>query len=187
MAESPNVESLPLAGALLLSAVVHRDERGFLLESYNRAAWQAAGVECDFVQDNHSRSQRGTLRGMHYQSGPGQAKLVRVLAGCIFDAIVDIRPDSPTLGRWTSVELDDAGARQLFVPAGFAHGFCVLSDFAEVAYKLSTYYDPSIERGFQWNDPDVGIEWPVNEPLLSARDRSAEPFAALRARLVGSP
>jgi dTDP-4-dehydrorhamnose 3,5-epimerase len=124
------------------------------------------------VQDNHSRSGRGTLRGLHFQTEPGQAKLVRCLRGRVFDVAVDLRRDSPTFGEWEGHELDDSSHRQLFVPVGFAHGFCVLSEIADVAYKLTSYYDPATEAGIAWDDPEVGVEWPVPDPQLSERDKS---------------
>lgn len=179
--------ALGLRGLLLVEPTVFPDDRGFFLESYNRGGFEAVGITCEFVQDNHSRSNRGILRGMHYQTQPGQAKLVRVSEGKIFDVAVDIRPESDTFGKWEGVELDSESHRQLFVPVGFAHGFCVLSEYADVLYKLSAPYDPTTEAGFRWDDAEIGIDWPVTEPVLSARDRSSESFATLRERLgVGS-
>ena len=168
-----------LDGLVLVEPRVHGDSRGFLVETYRAEDWAAAGIDCEFVQDNHSRSVRGVLRGMHFQSSPGQAKLVRCAGGRIFDVAVDIRPGSPTFGQWEGHELDDERHRQLFVPAGFAHGFCVLSQSAEVIYKLSNYYDPATEAGFAWNDPAVGIDWPTDEPQVSERDSSAPLLAEL--------
>jgi dTDP-4-dehydrorhamnose 3,5-epimerase len=162
-----------LDGLVLLEPEVHRDERGFLLESFREAAWGELGLDVVFVQDTHSRSGRGTLRGLHFQITPGQAKLVRCLRGRIWDVAVDLRRDSPTFGQWAGYELDDDEHRQLFVPVGFAHGFCVLSEVADFAYKLSSYYDPAAEAGIAWDDPDVGVEWPISEPMLSDRDRTA--------------
>lgn len=175
--------TLPLPGLLLLSPTIHRDARGFFLETYNEARYQEAGVHCKFIQDNHSKSVAGTLRGMHFQSQPGQAKLVRVVVGRIFDVAVDIRPDSPTFGKWTGVYLDAESHAQLFIPVGFAHGFCVISPVAEVLYKCSSLYDPKTETGFAWNDPDVGIVWPVTAPQLSGRDVAAPPLAAIKGSL----
>lgn len=169
-------EPLPLDGPLLLTPKVHADGRGFFLETYRADRHGAAGVTDTFVQDNHSRSSRGTLRGMHFQRTPGQAKLVRVASGKIWDVVVDIRPSSPTYGRWHAVELDADTHRQLYVPIGFAHGFCVLSDVADVVYKVSSLYDPATEAGFAWNDPEVGIPWPVDAPTLSPRDQAAKPL-----------
>jgi dTDP-4-dehydrorhamnose 3,5-epimerase len=166
-----------LDGLVLIEPDVHGDDRGFLLESFNAESWRALGVETEFVQDNHSRSRHGTLRGLHFQLRPGQAKLVRCVRGSVWDVAVDLRRGSPTYGRWEGHELDDAAHHQLFVPVGFAHGFCVLSDEADVAYKLSSGFDPDAEAGIAWDDPDIGIEWPLDEPLLSARDRSAPRLA----------
>lgn len=161
-----------LEGLVLVAPSVHADARGFFVETYSHDAYRAAGIDGEFVQDNHSRSGIGTLRGMHYQRRPGQGKLVRVARGRIWDVAVDIRRGSPTFGQWEAHELDDESHRQLFVPVGFAHGFCVLSDVADVTYKVTAPYDAAEERGIAWDDPDIGIEWPVAEPILSARDRS---------------
>ncbi|HSK94617.1 MAG TPA: dTDP-4-dehydrorhamnose 3,5-epimerase [Candidatus Angelobacter sp.] len=168
------VERLPtrLDGLVLLAPAVHADERGFFVETYASGPWRAAGVEVDFVQDNHSRSGRGTLRGLHFQRRPGQGKLIRVPRGRIWDVAVDIRPSSPTFGEWEAFELDDEAHHQLYVPIGFAHGFCVLSEVADVAYKVSAPYDAAEERGIAWDDPDVAIDWPIGDPILSGRDRA---------------
>jgi len=168
-----------LEGAVLLEPVAHGDDRGFFLETFRRDLWAEHGVDVEFVQHNHSRSARGTLRGLHFQTEPGQAKLVRCSRGRIFDVAVDLRRDSPTFGRWEGHELDDEAHRQLFVPVGFAHGFVVLSDVADVAYLCSSTYDPATESGIAWDDPGVGVEWPVSEPLLSARDESAPTLAEI--------
>jgi dTDP-4-dehydrorhamnose 3,5-epimerase len=175
-------ERLPtkLDGVVLLEPQVHGDERGFMVETYRRDAWAELGVEVEFVQHNHSRSSRGTLRGLHFQTEPGQAKLVRCPRGKIFDVAVDLRRESPTYRQWEGYELDDERHRQLFVPAGFGHGFAVLSEVADVAYQLSSLYDPATEAGIAWDDPDVGVEWPLDEPLLSERDRSAPRLAEIR-------
>jgi dTDP-4-dehydrorhamnose 3,5-epimerase len=163
-----------LPGIVLLQPEVHGDARGFFLESYRASVWAEHGVGDVFVQDNHSRSRRGVLRGMHFSIGEGQAKLIRCARGRILDVVVDLRRESPTYGRWEGIELDDDRARQLYVPIGFAHGFCVLSDVADVTYKCSTYYDGAVERGFRYDDPDVGIEWPRDVTLLvSERDTMA--------------
>lgn len=165
-----------LSGPLLLAPTVHGDERGFFLESYRRSMLAELGVGEEFVQDNHSRSRRGVVRGMHFQ--PGQAKLVRCPRGAIFDVLVDIRVGSPSFGEWEGFRLDDADHHQLYVPDGFAHGFCVLSETADVSYKVSTYYDPEIESGFSYADPDVAIEWPDAPSLVgSERDRDAPTLA----------
>jgi len=162
-----------IEGLVLVEPEVHGDERGFLVETFRDDEWRGLGIEAEFVQENHSRSGRNILRGLHFQTSPGQAKLVRCLRGRIWDVAVDLQRGSPTYGRWEGHELDDERHRQLFVPVGFAHGFCVLSEEADVAYKLSSRYDPETEAGFAWDDPDVGVEWPVTEPRLSERDRGA--------------
>ncbi|MFZ0042741.1 MAG: dTDP-4-dehydrorhamnose 3,5-epimerase [Solirubrobacteraceae bacterium] len=172
------MQKLPtkLQDPMLLAPAVHGDERGFFLESYRSGALAEFGIEDDFVQDNHSRSRRNIVRGMHFQ--PGQAKLVRCGRGSIFDVIVDIRPGSPQFGHWEGFVLDDVEHRQLYVPDGFGHGFCVLSDVADVVYKVSTFYDAQAESGFAFDDPDVGIEWPNPDELIaSERDRSAPTLA----------
>src|ERR1700733_535442 len=160
------MRSLPtkLRGPIFLAPTVHGDERGFFLESYRLAALAELGVEDVFVQDNHSRSREGVVRGMHFQ--PGQAKLVRCVRGAIFDVVVDIRPGSPQFGEWEGVVLDDIEHNFLFCPDGFAHGFCVLSEIADVTYKVSTYYDPELEGGFAFDDPRVGIDWPTEVDLI---------------------
>ena len=173
----PKRLSTKLHGVVLLEPEVFGDERGFLLESFSAAGWAELGVDVEFVQDNHSRSRKGILRGLHFQTEPGQAKLVRCARGRIWDVAVDLRRDSPTYGRWEGHELDDVAHRQLFVPVGFAHGFCVLSEVADVNYKVSSYYDPATEAGIAWDDPDVGVEWPVTDPQLSERDKNAPRLA----------
>jgi dTDP-4-dehydrorhamnose 3,5-epimerase len=166
-----------LDGVVLLEPVVHGDERGFFVETFRRDLWAEHGVEAEFVQHNHSRSAKGTLRGLHFQTEPGQAKLLRCARGEIFDVAVDLRRDSPTYGQWEGHLLDDESHRQLFVPVGFAHGFAVLSDVADVTYLCSSTYDPATESGIAWNDPEVGVEWPVSDPLVSERDRGAPTLA----------
>ena len=166
-----------LSGPVLLEPVVHADARGFFAETYRETALSEAGIGERWVQDNHSRSRRGALRGMHFQ--PGQAKLVRCARGAIYDVLVDVRPGSETFGEWEAVELDDAALRMLYVPDGFAHGFCVTSEEADVVYKCSSYDDPASERGFAHDDPAVGIEWPAIEHVISDRDRSAPRLAEL--------
>jgi dTDP-4-dehydrorhamnose 3,5-epimerase len=168
-----------LAGPLLLEHPVHGDDRGFFQESFRAEALAAHGVAVDWVQDNHSRSRRGVLRGMHWAVEPGQCKLVRCARGRIWDVVVDIRRGSPTFGRWEGYELDDVSGRSLLVPLGFAHGFLVLSDLADVLYKCSAYYEGAKERGFAWDDPEVGIAWPQvdGEVEVSARDAGAPRLA----------
>ncbi|MGH2941889.1 MAG: dTDP-4-dehydrorhamnose 3,5-epimerase [Solirubrobacteraceae bacterium] len=174
-----------LEGPILLEPAVHGDARGFFLESYRANVWAEHGIGDVFVQDNHSRSARGVLRGMHFSIGAGQAKLVRCARGAILDIVVDLRRRSPTYGEWEGHELDETSARQLYVPIGFAHGFCVLSEVADVTYKCSSYYDPAVERGFRYDDPDVGIGWPQDMALLvSQRDIDAP---ALREIAGGLP
>jgi dTDP-4-dehydrorhamnose 3,5-epimerase len=159
---------------VLASPTIHRDERGFFHESYRRDVFTELGVPDEFVQDNHSRSCHGSVRGMHFQVGAGMAKLVRCARGAIVDVVVDLRSGSPTFGEWEAFELDDTNLHQLYVPIGFAHGFCVTGDSADVIYKCSAYYDESIERGIAYNDPDVGIEWPADVQLIaSERDAGA--------------
>jgi dTDP-4-dehydrorhamnose 3,5-epimerase len=166
-----------LQGPALLEPAVFGDERGFFTETYRRAWHAQAGIpESDeFIQDNHSRSSCGVVRGMHFHIGPGVAKLVRCARGRILDVIVDLRRGSPTYAQWEGFELDDESMRILYVPVGFAHGFCVLSDVADVLYKQTAYYDPAVERGIAWDDPDVAIKWPLpaSELIVSARDSSA--------------
>ncbi len=176
----PAVLETELEGVVLLEPVVHGDERGFLVETFSAGPWREAGVDCDFVQDNHSRSSEGILRGLHFQRSPGQAKLVRCMRGRIWDVAVDLRRGSPTFGRWEGHELDDERHRQLFVPKGFAHGFCVLSDIADVHYKLSAPYDPATEAGIAWDDPSVAVEWPIADPKVSERDATAPSLAEIK-------
>ncbi len=172
-----------LDGLLVIEPVVHGDSRGFFVETWASERYAALGIGCDFVQDNQSRSAAKTLRGLHYQSTPGQAKLMRVTQGRIWDVAVDIRPASPTYGQHFGVYLDDVDHKQLFVPVGFAHGFCVVSESADVAYKVSAAYNPETECGIAFDDPDLAVPWPVRDPLLSARDRQNESFASFRARM----
>ena len=162
-----------LEGLALIEPQVFGDERGFFVETFSQETWKQLGVEPEFVQHNHSRSFRGTLRGLHFQTSPGQAKLLRCPRGKIFDVAVDLRRGSPTYGKWEGCVLDDEKHHQLFVPVGFAHGFCVLSETADVTYLVSSVYDPATEAGIRWNDPAIGVEWPVEEPLLSQRDVEA--------------
>ena len=165
-----------LSGPILLAPTVHGDERGFFVETFRDGTLSELGISHGFVQDNHSRSRQGIARGMHYQ--PGQAKLVRCARGAILDVVVDIRRGSPQFGHWEGVVLDDQDHHQLYVPDGFAHGFCVLSELADVTYKVSSYYDPARESGFAFDDPGVGIDWPdAGELQVSARDREAPTLA----------
>ncbi len=168
------VDSTRLPGVLLVKPVVHGDARGFFAETFRDDAMAAAGITTRWVQDNHSRSGQGVLRGMHFQTHPGQEKLVRCARGRILDVVVDVRRGSPTFGQWEGFELDDRQLHALYVPIGFAHGFCVLSDVADVVYKCSNYYDPVTEAGFAWDDPDVRIAWPEDiDVQVSQRDAEA--------------
>ncbi|UTY57915.1 dTDP-4-dehydrorhamnose 3,5-epimerase [Massilia sp. erpn] len=168
-----------LDGVLLIEPAVFGDDRGFFYESFNaRRFAELSGVQADFVQDNHSRSAKGVLRGLHYQIQQTQGKLVRVTAGAVFDVAVDLRKSSPTFGRWAGVELSAENKRQLWVPPGFAHGFVVTSDYAEFLYKTTDYYAPEHERTVIWNDPAIGIEWPLDgAPLLSGKDQQGRRLA----------
>jgi dTDP-4-dehydrorhamnose 3,5-epimerase len=173
-----------LEGPVLLAPRVHGDERGFFVETWRADAWESHGVPTEFVQDNQSRSRRGTLRGVHFQTDPGQGKLVRCARGRVYDVVVDLRRGSDTFGEWEAVELDDEHGHQLWIPVGFGHGFCVLSEVADFVYKCTSYYDPATEAGFRFDDPDVGIEWPDDlELLYSERDRTAPRLAEIAGSL----
>ncbi|HYH58761.1 MAG TPA: dTDP-4-dehydrorhamnose 3,5-epimerase [Thermoleophilaceae bacterium] len=162
-----------LDGLRLVELAVHGDERGFFLETYRADRLAELGIREEWVQDNHSRSSRGVLRGMHFQLGEGQAKLVRCARGAILDVVVDIRPGSPTFGEWEAVQLDEESGLMLYVSVGFAHGFCVTTDVADVVYKCSSYYDPAVERTIAYDDPDLAIDWPELDLVVSERDRNA--------------
>jgi dTDP-4-dehydrorhamnose 3,5-epimerase len=161
-----------IAGLVLVEPAVHRDDRGFFTETFRADDFEQLGVDVEFVQENHSRSVRGTVRALHFQLEPGQGKLVRAARGSVYDVAVDLRRDSPTFGHYEAFELSDENCQELFVPVGFAHGFCVTSDVADVTYKVTSYYDGAQERGIDWDDPEIGIEWPVADPIVSERDRS---------------
>jgi dTDP-4-dehydrorhamnose 3,5-epimerase len=168
-----NVVKTRIPDVLLLEPKVFGDDRGFFFESYNKKVMAELGLNREFVQDNHSRSSHGVLRGLHYQLQHTQGKLLRVIAGAIWDVAVDIRRGSPTFGQWVGEELSAANKRLLWIPEGFAHGFVVLSDFAEVLYKASDFYSPENERSLLWNDPELNITWPLDgEPILSAKDKA---------------
>ncbi len=175
----------PLQGCLVIEPVIYRDSRGYFYESYQQEKFRLHGIEADFVQDNQAFSTKGTLRGLHYQTGSSaQAKLIRVLAGSIFDVAVDIRPESPTYGQHYGIELNDENHRQLFIPAGFAHGYLTLSDTALVFYKCDQYYDPAAEGGLRYNDEELNISWPETDPaalILSERDKLWPEFSKHRA------
>ncbi len=163
-----------LDGLVHLAPAVHGDARGFFVETFRADTAQRYGIPTDFVQDNHSRSRQGTLRGIHFQTHPGQGKLVRVARGRVFDVVVDLRRGSPTFGEWEGVVLDDVSGAMLWIPVGFGHGFLVLSEVADFVYKCTNYYDPATEAGFRFDDPEVGVEWPTEVELLySERDATA--------------
>ncbi|MFA6955621.1 MAG: dTDP-4-dehydrorhamnose 3,5-epimerase [Thermoanaerobaculia bacterium] len=162
-----------LPGVLIVEPKVFGDDRGFFMEVYHATRFTEGGIAASFVQDNHSRSSRGVLRGLHFQEPNPQGKLVRAVTGTIFDVAVDIRRGSPSFGRWFGIELSEENKKQLWVPPGFAHGFCVTSPSADVVYKCTSLYEPQNDRGIRWNDPAIGIEWPAIEPLLSAKDAVA--------------
>jgi dTDP-4-dehydrorhamnose 3,5-epimerase len=179
------MQALPtrISGPILIQPSVFGDERGFFVETYRREWHSAAGIPTgdEFIQDNHSRSMRGVVRGLHFHVGSGVAKLVRCARGSILDVVVDLRRGSPSYGEWEGFELDDESMRILYVPVGFAHGFCVLSDVADVMYKQTAYFDPAVERGIAWDDPEVGVRWPLprEELVVSARDSSAPSLGEL--------
>lgn len=169
------IVDLDLSGLKLVRVKVHDDARGFFKEAYHQPRYRDCGIPCEFVQDNHSYSKKGVLRGMHFQLEPAQDKLVSVLSGEIYDVVVDIRPSSPTYKKWMGITLNAKKHEQLFVPAGFAHGFFACED-AHVFYKMSAIYNPAMEKTFQYNDPDIGIQWPTKNPLISKRDQEAFSF-----------
>ena len=174
-----NFQRLEIPELMLIEPMVFEDERGFFMETYKHSAFQSYGIPERFVQDNHSKSIKSVLRGLHYQKNPkAQGKLVRVVVGEIFDVAVDIRKDSPTYGKWVGVVLSAQNRQMLYVPPAFAHGFCALSDVAEVIYKTTDEYAPEAERGIVWNDPDLGITWPVDQPIVSAKDAVLPRFEA---------
>jgi dTDP-4-dehydrorhamnose 3,5-epimerase len=178
-----NIIECNIPGPLIIEPRVFGDERGFFMESWNAAAFAAAGLDLSFCQDNHSRSQKGVLRGMHFQNPGPQGKLVRVVRGAVFDAVVDLRRSSPTYGKWTGVTLSAENKRMFWVPEGFAHGFLTLEDDTDFLYKCTTPYAPQNEASLAWDDPDVGIEWPLDgiEPKLSAKDADGVRLADVKA------
>lgn len=171
------VTATELPGVLLVEPKVRGDSRGFFLETFQAERYQAAGIRGLFVQDNLSRSARGTLRGLHFQEPRAQGKLVQVLRGAVWDVALDVRRGSPHFGAWVGVELSEENRRQLWIPPGFAHGFCVISDAADFFYKCTEVYAPEYERTVRWDDPALGIDWPIQSPILSAKDRSAPTLA----------
>lgn len=179
-----NVVPTDIPGVVVIEPRIHRDARGFVLETYRAEDYAQAGITTRFVQDTLTRSMPGTLRGLHYQLARPQAKLVRTVRGAVWDVAVDVRRGSPSYGRWTAVELTSENARQVFIPAGLAHGYCVVSpEGADVLYKSSDYYAPNDQHGIAWNDATLAIPWPVREPLLSSADRALLPLSADRGDL----
>jgi dTDP-4-dehydrorhamnose 3,5-epimerase len=173
------VATTAIPGVLVIEPAIHRDGRGFFLETYHADRYREHGITAPFVQDNHSRSAGNTLRGLHLQVRRPQGKLIRVIEGEVFDVAVDVRRGSPTFGRWVGITVSADNFKQIYVPPGFAHGFCVLSEIAQVEYKCTDLYDPASEIGIAWNDPALGITWPVRQPLLSARDSRHRPLAEM--------
>lgn len=177
------VTSLPLQGLQLIELQVFNDSRGFFVERFNLKKFSDLGLPTEFVQDNHSRSVPGVIRGLHYQTNPTQSKLVGAIRGKIWDVAVDLRPDSPTFGKHHSVELSDSNGKLLWIPAGFAHGFCVIGDEpADVMYKVDNLYSPTGDGGIRWNDPELRIPWPVKNPIVSDKDQKLQSFAEYRAK-----
>ena len=175
-----------IAGILIIEPKTFQDKRGFFMETYNRNRYNVSGINATFVQDNLSRSLKNTLRGLHFQIKHPQAKLIQVISGEIFDVAVDLRPGSATFGKWTGIHLSDENRRQVFIPEGFAHGFCVLSEFALFYYKCSDFYAPDDEGGIIWSDPDIGIEWPIINPIISEKDKQYHKLSGLTAEQLPS-
>lgn len=178
------IETTPLSGLLIIHPKIFLDSRGFFFESYNEDRFRELGLNMIWVQDNHARSVCDTVRGLHFQAGRGQDKLVRCIRGRIWDVAVDIRLDSPTLGQWYAQELTEDNKLMLYIPVGFAHGYAVLSEEADVFYKCSRVYDPKLETGFRWDDPQVGVPWPVEHPILSQRDQTSQSYQECIDRLA---
>jgi dTDP-4-dehydrorhamnose 3,5-epimerase len=177
------VTPIDIPGVLIIDPDVFRDPRGVFLETHHQRRYAEAGIPGPFVQDNYSSSVRGTLRGLHYQDPHAQGKLVMVMEGAVYDVVVDIRRGSPTFGKWHGVELSAQNLRQMYVPPGCAHGFCVTSERAAFLYKCTDYYSPKNERGILWSDPSLGITWPIATPILSAKDQALKPLAMMEAEL----
>ena len=171
-----NIHATDMPDIVIIEPQVFRDDRGFFLESFNARRYADCGIRDVFVQDNHSRSSRGVLRGLHYQLRQPQGKLVQVVRGSVYDVAVDLRHNSPTFGKWTSVELSEENNRQIYIPPGFAHGFCVTSEIADVVYKCTDYYAPDDQWTILWDDQTLRIDWPVPHPILSEKDRQGQPF-----------
>lgn len=169
----------PFEGIMVLEPDRFEDSRGFFLESFERERYRELGITEDFVQDSHSRSKRNVLRGLHFTRNRPQAQILTVMRGRIFDVVVDIRKGSPTFGKWVGTELSDEGPRQIYMAQGFAHGFCVLSEYADLHYKVSQLYDQNDDWGLRWNDPDIGIKWPISMPVISDRDRNHPLFGSI--------
>ena len=178
-------EKTDFPGLIVVSPQVFADTRGFFMETYHRKKFVQGGIDVDFVQDNHSRSLRGTLRGLHFQDPHPQGKLVRVIVGEVWDVAVDLRPDSPTFGKWFSLTLSAENKAVLYIPPGFAHGFCVTSEVAEFMYSCTEFYAPECEGGIRWDDPDLAIPWPVKNPTLSAKDKKYQSWAEYKRRITG--
>ncbi len=174
------IEKTSLSGVVIVKSQVFGDERGFFMETFHQREFESVGLPGEFVQDNHSRSSLGVIRGLHYQFPQWQGKLVRAINGAIYDVAVDIRPDSPTHGQWFGIELNDVNRLQLYIPPGFAHGFATLSAFADVAYKCTSLYKPEDDAGIAWNDPAMGINWRVDKPIISDKDARAPKLAEIR-------
>lgn len=168
-----------LPGVIILKNREFIDDRGFFMETFNQQRFAELGLQATFVQDNQSRSSKNVIRGLHYQFPQWQGKLMRVLRGAIYDVAVDIRPDSPTFKKWVGVELNDENRLQLYIPPGFAHGFATLSDIADISYKCTTSYNAQDDAGILWNDPEIGINWPIDQPLISEKDAKAPKLSAL--------
>jgi dTDP-4-dehydrorhamnose 3,5-epimerase len=173
-----------LPGVILVEPTVHADDRGFFLETYHAPKYREGGIGETFVQDNHSRSSRGTLRGLHAQLPNSQGKLLRVIEGSIYDVAVDVRLGSPAFGKFVAAEISDENFRQIYVPPGLLHGFCVTSDVAQVEYKCTVVYDPECDLSVRWNDPELAVDWPVSDPILSEKDRNAPLLRDVRDRLI---
>jgi dTDP-4-dehydrorhamnose 3,5-epimerase len=173
------IKTTSLEGVLIIEPDIFRDNRGFFLETFNQNRYNEYGIGCTFVQDNLSFSVQGTLRGLHFQNQHPQAKLVQAVTGEVFDVAVDIRPVSNTFGRWEGIHLSDQNKRQLFIPEGFAHGFCVLSETAHFLYKCTDFYNPKDEGGIIWSDPDIAIDWPIQNPIVSDKDKQFPRFSEL--------
>jgi dTDP-4-dehydrorhamnose 3,5-epimerase len=170
------VKKCPLDGILLIEPILYQDERGFFLESFQKERYAKVGITEEFVQDNHSRSSKNVLRGLHFTQKKPQSQILTVVHGKIFDVVVDIRKKSPTFGKWFGTELGDGGTRQIYMPHGFAHGFCVLSDWADLYYHVSEYYDPNDEGGILWNCNSINIQWPIKKPIVSKKDLRNKPL-----------